>query len=211
MDYGDGVFPCKWHSEVIQDEIQGWMLRVEPIRQAVASYNCGWEEYVDDATNEGRTFFFHRQTFEASYTIPVEVQQERDLAALKAANAQQLGGYYDENKNWVSTNAYIESWMNATAGADNNDFSVLPYPTTASRSNQGGRPPSAGRTTATGPPNSYRGMNSARGIPISGRRLETPLMDHYDSIEMHHTEEFGPNIIRKLFKDTDVKSSRVKM
>ena len=33
LDYGDGIFPSKWPTEVIQDEVQGWMLRVAPIRE----------------------------------------------------------------------------------------------------------------------------------------------------------------------------------
>ena len=136
MDYGDGVFPCKWPTEVIQDEIQGWMLRVAPLRKPLATYKSGWEEYEDDtikdkhnynakvSQTEPRSFYFHRSTFEARYEMPPEVQQEKDLAAIKEANAQQLGGYYDENKNWVPTNVYIESYLNSDA-----DFNVIPYQT----------------------------------------------------------------------------------
>ena len=47
IDYGDGIFPCKWPTEVMQDEVQGWMLRVAPIRDPVAVYE-DWEEYVDE-------------------------------------------------------------------------------------------------------------------------------------------------------------------
>ena len=74
MDYGDGVFPSKWPSEVVQDEIQGWMLRVAPIRDPTAVYD-DWEEYnelqLDGAP--GRTFYFNRKTYEASYELPPAV------------------------------------------------------------------------------------------------------------------------------------------
>jgi hypothetical protein len=68
IDYGDGVFPSKWPSEVMQDEIQGWMLRVAPIRDPTALYD-DWEEYNELQPNgaPGRTFYFNRRTYEASY------------------------------------------------------------------------------------------------------------------------------------------------
>lgn len=50
LDYGDGEFPCKWPTEVMQDEVQGWMLRVAPARLALRVYEAsGWEEYHENA------------------------------------------------------------------------------------------------------------------------------------------------------------------
>ena len=74
IDYGDGVFPSKWPSEVIQDEIQGWMLRVAPIRDPVAVYD-DWEEYneIQPDGAPGRIFYFNRKTYEASYDLPPAV------------------------------------------------------------------------------------------------------------------------------------------
>ena len=84
IDYGDGDFPCKWPTEVIQDEVQGWMLRVAPIRDPNTRYG-DWEEYEDipgkiegsqllkERSNQGvsagdsRLFYFNRKTFEATY------------------------------------------------------------------------------------------------------------------------------------------------
>lgn len=81
IDYGDGVFPCKWPSEVMQDDVQGWMLRVAPIRPPVAVYG-DWEQYhadleqtVGSESATGGTFYFNRKTFEASYEMPYELQQ----------------------------------------------------------------------------------------------------------------------------------------
>eukprot|EP01040_Poterioochromonas_malhamensis_P000705 gene705-754_t len=49
IDYGDGVYPCQWPTEIIQDQIQGWMLRVAPYRKPRKIYpateQSQWEEY----------------------------------------------------------------------------------------------------------------------------------------------------------------------
>ena len=77
IDYGDGDFPSKWPSEVIQDEVQGWMLRVAPIRDPVAIHVNNWEEYneLEEDGSNGKVFYFNRDTFEASYDIPAEVKR----------------------------------------------------------------------------------------------------------------------------------------
>ena len=113
MDYGDGVFPCKWPTEVIQDEVQGWMLRVAPIRDPVGQYG-EWEQYEDApgvregaqylganprnpvghrsskgvSAGESRTFYFNRKTFEATYDVPdaiIEANNAREAAEQAAA------------------------------------------------------------------------------------------------------------------------------
>ncbi len=95
IDYGDGGFPCKWPTEVIQDEVQGWMLRVAPIRDPNTRYG-DWEEYEDipgkiegsqmlkERSNQGisagdsRLFYFNRRTFEATYEEPSEVSEIKE-------------------------------------------------------------------------------------------------------------------------------------
>jgi hypothetical protein len=84
IDYGDGNYPSKWPSEIQQDEVQGWMLRVAPIRQPVSVYG-DWEHYFiareEDhnydsyVQEEGNSFFFNRKTFEATYDPPPDLQQ----------------------------------------------------------------------------------------------------------------------------------------
>ncbi|CAM9908943.1 unnamed protein product, partial [Ectocarpus fasciculatus] len=78
IDYGDGSFPCKWSTEIMQDEIQGWMLRVAPIRDAAGVYG-DWEYYADDSSiaynpslniDASRAFYFNRKSFETSYDMP---------------------------------------------------------------------------------------------------------------------------------------------
>lgn len=106
LDYGDGDFPCQWPSEVIQDEVQGWMLRVAPHRPPHRIFaKSGWEEYVWDrddpdpasqrksksllgppmeqrrvhasmGSEPPQVFYFNRQTFATSYEVPPEVAAE---------------------------------------------------------------------------------------------------------------------------------------
>ena len=78
IDYGDGEFPSKWPTEVMQDEIQGWMLRVAPIRDPVEILG-NWERYEEVDATDGveptvlSTFYFNRQTFETTYELPPEL------------------------------------------------------------------------------------------------------------------------------------------
>jgi len=102
LDYGDGVFPSKWPSEVIQDEVQGWMLRVAPIRDPVCIHAEIWEEYKEiqpDGT-QGKQFYFNRGTFEATYDEPPEVTAE---LANKAAWAE-----YEAHQQYLAEQAAIE-------------------------------------------------------------------------------------------------------
>lgn len=80
IDYGDGNYPSKWPSEVMQDDVQGWMLRVAPIRAPIATYGT-WEHYYTEeerdkkgnVVHEAYNFFFNRKTFEATYDAPPEL------------------------------------------------------------------------------------------------------------------------------------------
>lgn len=81
IDYGDGGFPCIWPSEILQDEVQGWMLRVAPIREPVSVHE-DWEEYADPdcKTLPIKTFYFNRKTFITSYDKPyVETNESYEL------------------------------------------------------------------------------------------------------------------------------------
>ena len=71
---------CKWPSEVMQDDVQGWMLRVAPMRNPTAHYG-DWEHYTADpglegAGGGGENFYFNRKTFEATYETPPELLQD---------------------------------------------------------------------------------------------------------------------------------------
>jgi len=137
LDYGDGVFPSKWPSEVIQDEVQGWMLRVAPIRDPRECWG-DWEIYSDaDAraivaetskSSPGhkpppvveRTFYFNRATFEASYDEPPDVQllrkEEQDRLEREEQNRQwdsqriaEMDQYVHAPGNRPNTGTYYDS------------------------------------------------------------------------------------------------------
>lgn len=113
IDYGDGTFPCKWSTEVMQDEIQGWMLRVAPVRDAASIYG-DWEYYADDSSiaynpslniDASKAFYFNRKNFETSYEMPLEVANQ-----IAEADAEQrvldYGSATDnsyQNEDWTQT------------------------------------------------------------------------------------------------------------
>jgi hypothetical protein len=96
------LYPCQWPTEIIQDEVQGWMLRIAPYRKPLKLYGLsGWEEYhftdqdysslqksiQNMKTSEEqrriqkliiksspKIFYFNRKTFETSYHIPKEIE-----------------------------------------------------------------------------------------------------------------------------------------
>jgi hypothetical protein len=114
LDYGDGVFPSKWPSEVIQDEVQGWMLRVAPIRDPVACWGT-WEVYADEDASaiptdtagaspshkpppvKERTFYFNRSTFEASYDEPPDVATAKNAVVTLQEEAAEAARVDAEN------------------------------------------------------------------------------------------------------------------
>ena len=58
-----GIWPA-----MTQDEIQGWMLRVSPLREPTRVLGQ-WEEYYDEDTL--RYFYFNRSTYQATYDSSV--------------------------------------------------------------------------------------------------------------------------------------------
>lgn len=106
IDYGDGNYPCKWPSEVMQDDIQGWMLRVAPMRNPTNQIG-DWEHYTpeDGASDEdarGGNFYFNRKTFEATYDMPAELAENgrQDLGYDQSFNQSYNEGFdqsYDQS------------------------------------------------------------------------------------------------------------------
>eukprot|EP01041_Mallomonas_annulata_P003507 gene3507-6976_t len=93
IDYGDNEFPGKWPTEMMQDEVQGWMLRVAPMREPMEILN-EWEHYqeleavVDDTGNPTvlKDFFFNRITFESCYEAPIAfVTAQQEALALASS------------------------------------------------------------------------------------------------------------------------------
>lgn len=110
IDYGDGSYPCKWSTELIQDEIQGWMLRVAPIRDPISVYG-DWEYYGDDSMkirnpsfnhDASRAFYFNRKTFETSYEMPPDVAYYTQTPNYGTTYGYATTGTYDASQNYTS-------------------------------------------------------------------------------------------------------------
>ncbi|KAF0719726.1 Aste57867_848 [Aphanomyces stellatus] len=67
IDYGDGEFPSVWPSEIEQDELDGWFLRVSPFREPCLVLG-NWEKYVDDKSH--REWYFNPKTKISTYLPP---------------------------------------------------------------------------------------------------------------------------------------------
>eukprot|EP00981_Chlorochromonas_danica_P008794 scaffold2312_cov165-Ochromonas_danica.AAC.34 len=145
LDYGDGEYPCQWPSDIVQDEIQGWMLRINPYRKPVEVFDCGWEKYEDqnpgkrtlknieewrvkDSMGQAapKTLYFNRSTFQTSYEMPEEVAIE------VAAKTGEYNAYNTSNGLLGSPNTYYDydsqqgygySARTFEQGADPNDAS----------------------------------------------------------------------------------------
>ncbi|EQC38518.1 hypothetical protein SDRG_04225 [Saprolegnia diclina VS20] len=67
IDYGDGEFPSLWPSEMEQDELDGWFLRVGEYRTPNVVLG-DWEKYIDHETK--REWYFNVSTKVSSYVPP---------------------------------------------------------------------------------------------------------------------------------------------
>ena len=169
LDYGDGIFPSKWPSEIIQDEVQGWMLRVAPIRDPIQTYGNGWEEYneLEIDGSVGKPFFFNRETFEAAYDQPQEVVQymheQQAWAEYETQQAeealkfnQQYSGFTAQGGGGAITGGYTsKNWGSGEEYGQQEAYSTNPpNPVLSSRSDlPSSRIPGTGRlSTVTKPP-----------------------------------------------------------
>ena len=85
IDYGEGEFPSKWPSEIEQDEMAGWKLRVAPVREPKDEGRCAdgvvWERYTDDKT--GREFFRNTEKHaQTTYDRPAGFRTPRAVVAV---------------------------------------------------------------------------------------------------------------------------------
>lgn len=123
VDYGDNEFPSRWPSEVEQDELVGWQLRVganygglghDRVAEEVRN---GWEKYTDDAAFDGavegtflkaqpkdskpRVFYFNSNTGEGTYEQPPEWR----MALLEEANNYALEQQAIQSEHVMSPNS----------------------------------------------------------------------------------------------------------
>jgi hypothetical protein len=145
IDYGDGSYPCKWSTEIIQDEIQGWMLRVAPIRDPLCVYG-DWEYYGDDSMkirnpssnhDASRAFYFNRKTFETSYEMPPEVAyytQTPNFGTTYGYTGTSTGAYphsygpdeYTPAAHYYGGQTYnfADTWNSNTSTGDENNYNT---------------------------------------------------------------------------------------
>jgi len=94
IDYGDGEFPSKWPSEIEQDDIEGWQLRVEPLRDP-SQTDGAWQQYIDQES--GREFYYNTETQESTYDRPAEFTEAS--VAITSATESEWTEHIDENTN----------------------------------------------------------------------------------------------------------------
>ncbi|KAF1334724.1 F-box/lrr-repeat protein 4, partial [Globisporangium splendens] len=114
VDYGDGEFPSKWPSEIEQDEMDGWGLRVYPRRQPVEA-NGTWERYVD--VNTGKAWFYNKETKASSYVSPLGVffQSEANARSLASDDPPLENGLNDWSKYYDETQG-VDYYYNSKTG-----------------------------------------------------------------------------------------------
>eukprot|EP00937_MAST-01D_sp_MAST-1D-sp2_P007214 g7214.t1 len=83
VDYGEGDFPSLWPSEIEQDEMSGWKLRVNPVRKPTHKSADGgdWERYRDPKS--GRDFYQNTRTKETTYSRPAGFTTPRKAAPVQ--------------------------------------------------------------------------------------------------------------------------------
>ena len=85
VDYGDDEFPSKWPTEIEQDDMIGWQLRVgEDHEREPAAIQGVWQRFDDEEA--GRNFFYNTLTNEGMYDKPPEWSQLEAAEEAKVAS-----------------------------------------------------------------------------------------------------------------------------
>lgn len=86
IDYGGGEFPSKWPTEIEQDEMSGWFLRIVPHRKPAESIQ-EWDVYLDSQENSDTTttrtprrWYYNRNTKYSTYLPPAVVDQDHEIS-----------------------------------------------------------------------------------------------------------------------------------
>ena len=84
IDYGDGDFPSKWPSEVVQDEFYGWYIREPNGREPVEIGGWPWAKFLED---DAETYYYYNQkTQETTYERPEGM--DNHISAQQAAKIE---------------------------------------------------------------------------------------------------------------------------
>ncbi|KAJ8611313.1 hypothetical protein CTAYLR_006621 [Chrysophaeum taylorii] len=87
VDYGDGEFESRWPSEIIQDDVNGILLRISPHREPVEVVGA-WQRYEDP--DYGTSFYYNPISGEGTYTPP-QAFLKKAMSPYQLARAQSIG------------------------------------------------------------------------------------------------------------------------
>lgn len=94
VDYGDGAsYDSRWPSEIIQDDVNGILLRISPHREPV-EVRGAWQRYRENQEGVG-DFYYNPITAEGTYEPPRIFTENSDLSPFQLARARSLGEFYD--------------------------------------------------------------------------------------------------------------------
>lgn len=92
VDYGDGdmQFRSHWPSEIIQDDINGILLRIAPHREPVEVIGA-WQRYED--VDYGTSFYYNPISGEGTYQPPQVAREMRALSSYQSARNSSTSEY----------------------------------------------------------------------------------------------------------------------
>lgn len=114
VDYGDGdlsAFESRWPSEILQDDVNGILLRIAPHREPVETIGA-WQRYEDcgdahtskdrkvdgDVTDEGNgaqavSFYYNPITGEGTYEPPLAIERQSQQQQLQQQQQSTMSPY----------------------------------------------------------------------------------------------------------------------
>mmetsp|Transcript_47598 Transcript_47598/g.131913 ORF Transcript_47598/g.131913 Transcript_47598/m.131913 type:complete len:677 (-) Transcript_47598:705-2735(-) len=99
VDYGDDEFPSKWPTEIEQDDMIGWQLRVgEDHEREPAAIQGVWQRFDDEEA--GRNFFYNTLTNEGMYDKPPEWSQLEAAEEAKAVAEEEAEKAAEASSAW---------------------------------------------------------------------------------------------------------------
>ena len=113
VDYGDaGSFESLWPSEILQDDINGILLRVSPHREPIETRGS-WQRYED---NNGHSFYYNPISGDGTYETPDTFSNQ--LTAYQLAAGLSTGEYTLDHTSHSSFTGGPEGTMTTEDGHD---------------------------------------------------------------------------------------------